>query len=441
VLTLAIYIFMLFWIDASLASLALATTPFFLLHQRYFSPRKRLAAEKFLRANGRLLAFEEQSLGNFRGISSNTAESLVTKFHQAVFRHAQEWGMRERVLEVAFGVTFTALIYGVGLLVVLVGVDGIRQGDYPVGALMSFLLYLGYLTVPVRGIAGILFQVVGNIPAAERLIEAFDAEPMVAEKSSAPALQVSQGKIDVKDLSFAYPQGGSVFNGITLSIQAGETVALVGPSGAGKSTFATLLLRFYDPQQGEIRIDGQDICKVSIQSLRRHVAVVWQESFWMDDSLRANLQLARPEATDAQLEEACRKAHAWEFVQQLPQGLDTLIGSGGVELSGGQKQRLAITQAFLRDAPILILDEASSALDSESEQAIVQGLNELRAHRTTLMIAHRFSSIRSADRVIYFERDGSVTVGHHDELFAGHRGYREAVEWQTTGEKAKDEEA
>lgn len=432
-LTLSFYVFMLFWIDAGLALLAMAATPLFLLHQRIFSPRKRRAAEKFLKANGDLLAFEEQGLSNLRGVSSNTAESLVTKLHELVFGQAREWGVRERGLGVAFNTSFTLLIYLIGMLIILVGAEGVRQGEYPVGALVSFLLYLGYLTVPIRGLAEIIFQLLGNVPAAERLIQVFDASPMVQDSPCAADLLVSGGCIEVTGVGFQYPQGVEVFRDLNVSIKGGETVALVGPSGSGKSTFAHLLLRFYDPQKGTIAIDGQDISKVSIRSVRSNIAVVWQEPFLINDSLRANLLLAAPAASQEQIEAACQKAHAWNFISKLPNGLDTCIGAGGVELSGGQKQRLAIAQAFLRDTPILILDEASSALDSRSEQAVVQAINELRAERTTLMIAHRHSSIRSADRVLYFEGDGSLTVGSHEELLANHPAYRDAVAWQTTG--------
>jgi len=436
-LTLSFYVFMLFWIDAGLAFLALAMTPLFLLHQRIFSPHKRRAAEKFLKANGELLAFEEQGLSNLRGISSNNAESLITKLHAIVFGQARDWVVRERGLGVAFNTSFTLLIYLIGMLIILVGAEGVRQGDYPVGALVSFLLYLGYLTVPIRGFAEIAFQALGNVPAAERLLQVFDAGPMVQDQPGAADLRVSRGCIEMSGVSFQYPQGAQVFRDMNVSIVGGETIALVGPSGSGKSTFAYLLLRFFDPQEGSVFIDGQSISKVNLHSVRSNIAVVWQEPFLINDSLRANLLLAAPDATQEQMEGACQKAHAWKFISQLPNGLETRIGAGGVELSGGQKQRLAIAQAFLHDAPILILDEASSALDSHSEQAIVQAINELRADRTTLMIAHRHSSIRSADRVMYFEGDGSLTVGRHEELLANHSAYREAVAWQTTGAKVE----
>lgn len=431
-LTLMLYAFMLFWIDLRLALIALATVPLFVLHQRFFSERKRRATEGFLHSNGKLLAFEEQGLANLRGVSANAAEQQVTDRHRDVFATACAWGVRERGLEVGFRVSFTVLIYSVGLMIVLFGVEGVRSGAMPVGLLVSFLLYLGYLTVPVRGLADITFQYAGNVPAAQRILEIMDALPAVKESHPTTRLVVDRGQIDIEDVSFAYPDGARILDQAQVTIQGGETVALVGPSGSGKSTLAALLLRFYDPQQGRILVDGKDLREVSVASVRQNMAVVWQEPFVLNDSIRANLLLARPEATEAQIIEACQRSHAWEFIQALPGGLEAVLGAGGTELSGGQKQRLAIAQAFLRDAPILILDEASSALDSQSEQVIVQALDELRAQRTTLLIAHRYSSIRSADRVIYFEGDGSLSIGRHEELMASHPSYREAVEWQTT---------
>ncbi len=432
VLTLVLYTTMLFWIDVRLALIALAAVPLFVLHQRFFSERKRRATEGFLQTNGKLLAFEEQGLANFRGVSANAAENHVTAMHKKVFARVSAWAVRERGLGVAFGVSFTLLIYLVGLMIALFGLDDVRSGEMPVGLLVSFLLYMGYLSMPVRGLAGIAFQYAGNVPAALRILEIMDAEPAVEDKPAAPDLCVSQGQIDIDAVSFVYPGGATVLHHAQVHIRGGETVALVGPSGAGKSTLAMLLLRFYDPQQGRIAIDKQDLRAVNIASLRQNVAVVWQESFVLNDTIRANLLMARPDATEEQLIVACQRSHAWGFIEALPEGLASALGAGGVELSGGQKQRLAIAQAFLRDAPILILDEASSALDSQSEQVIVQALDALRANRTTLLIAHRYSSIRTADRVIYFEADGSFTVGRHEEFMASHPAYRDAVQWQTT---------
>lgn len=431
ILTLALYVFMLFWINVQLALIALATLPLFILHQRLFSARKRRATEAYLESNGELVAFEEQSLANLRGISGNTAEEQVAARHDTAFKNAGRWLKREWNLNVSFGISFTLLIYTVGLLVVMFGVQGIHKGEIPVGLLVSFLLYLGYLTVPVRGMSEIIFQFLGNAPAARRVLMVQDTSGVVSPNEDALGLAISKGQIVFEQVSFTYPDGKAVLANANVVIEGGETIALVGPSGSGKSTFATLLLRFFDPQLGRVLVDGQDLCKVNLSSLRHNMAVVWQEGFVVSDTVRANLLMANPGASEQQIKEACEAAHAWEFIQSLPGGLDTRLGAGGMDLSGGQKQRLAIAQAFLRDTPILILDEASSALDSHSEQVIVQALERLRKDRTTLMIAHRYSSIRSADRVIYFEGDGTLTMGQHDELFQSHPDYRAAVEWQT----------
>jgi len=430
-LTLCLYVFMLFWIDVRLALIAMATLPLFLFHQQIFSRRNRHASEGFLRTNGELLACEEQGLANLRGTSSNNAESRMSALHRSMFGQAFVWAIRERRLEVGFDVSFTLLIYLVGLLVILFGVKDVSDGSMLVGQLVSFLLYLGYITVPVRGLADLGFQLAGNQPAAERIKDVFDEQPNVQDVADAKDLKVPHGAIELDAVSFAYEEGVPVLENARVCIEPGETVALVGPSGSGKSTLASLLLRFYDPQQGRILIDGQDLRGVSLRSVRHQVSVVWQDTFLINETIRANLLMARDNATDVQLEEACRRSHCWTFIDDLSQGLDTRLGAGGVELSGGQRQRLAIAQAFLRDAPILILDEASSALDSQSEQAIVQDLDALRADRTTLVIAHRYSSIRSAHRVIYFEGNGSLSVGSHESLMAKHLAYCDAVEWQT----------
>jgi ABC-type multidrug transport system fused ATPase/permease subunit len=301
-----------------------------------------------------------------------------------------------------------------------------------VGTLVSFIVYLGYLSVPVRDIAHIPIQLQGDISAAQRVKELLESQPSIQDDAAASDLKVRHGEIRFHNVHFAYqPQSKAVFTAITEVINPGECVALVGPSGSGKSTFANLLLRFYDPQQGRISIDGTDIKTVTLSSLRNNVAIVWQEPFFINDTIRENLRLAKADASDVQIEDACKASFAWEYIEKLEQGLDTLIGSQGVSLSAGQFQRLAIAQAFLRDAPILVLDEASSALDSQSEQMIIDALGKLRKDRTTLIIAHRYSSIRSANRVIYFNGDGTVTSGTHDELLQTHPDYQHAVKWQT----------
>lgn len=436
VLTAIIYISMLFWIDTSLAFIALAVTPLFVIYQRLLGSRKRYSAEQFVAKRGDLIAFEEEALSNLRGISSANAESFIARLHRSAFELARHWAMKERVIDLGFMVGFSFLIYATGLTIVFLGLDGIRAERYGAGHLVSFLLFLGYLTVPARGLADIVFQAMGNLGAAKRVLEIVEARPLVNESPEAHDVQKVHGSIEFAAVSFNYPGTALLYDQINLHIAAGETIALVGPSGCGKSTLALLLLRFYDVTSGRILIDGIDVRSFKLETLRRTVAIVWQEPYVVSGTLRENLQMYAPEATEAELISACTASRAWDFINQLPQKLDARIGAGGTNLSTGQKQRIAIAQAFLRNAPILIMDEATSALDSHSEQEISAAMNTLRNGRTTVLIAHRYSSLKSADRVVYFNGDGTLTVDRHERLLENHPGYKQAVEWQTGRGKA-----
>jgi ABC-type multidrug transport system fused ATPase/permease subunit len=431
VLTGILYIVMLFWIDAGLAVLALALTPLFVWQQYYLGKRKRYAAERSIKESGRLTAFEEEVLSNLRGVSTATAEAFVGNIYRKAFDSVRRWTMKERGVDVAFTVGFSFLIYLTGLVIVFVGIDGVQNGRFSVGHLVSFLLYLGYLTVPARGAADIVLTAFGNLGAAHRALELLHARPVVDEKSGALELSQPRGDVELHNVSFAYPGASPLLRNINLRIESGETIALVGPSGSGKSTLALLLLRFYDANAGRVTLDGIDVRELKLSALRRAIAMVWQEPYLVSGTLRENFAIYRPEASGAAIERACRAGHAWEFIAALPRGLDTRIGAGGTTLSTGQKQRVALAQALLRDASVLILDEATSALDSHSEQAITEALNEIRVGRTTILIAHRYSSLKSAHRVVYFNGDGTITVGRHDCLMQTHPDYRRAVEWQT----------
>ena len=430
-LTLVFYCGMLFWIDWYLALVALLFVPLFIIHQTLFGPRKRRASQHFFHENGELLAFEEQTLANMRGISSVRAEARMTSRHGEVFENARYWAMKVRWLDQAFTVTLAGLIYLCGISIVFVGIDRIEVQGLGIGALVSFLIYLGYLSVPVRGFAQAPMQWQGDLGAAERVLAVLALEPETRDAVDAKPLVVNKAEICFEGVSFSYADGQPILDKVDLQVNAGETIALVGPSGAGKSTLAKLLMRFHDPQQGRILIDNVDIAGVTLASLRDHFCVVWQNPLVINDTIRANLLLAQPDANTEQLIEACEASGAWDFIEALEGGLDARIGSAGVELSGGQYQRIAIAQAMLRNTPFLIMDEATSALDSQSERVVVQALESLRQGRTTFVIAHRFSSIRNADRVVYLNGDGSIVVGSHEQLMATHPSYQAAVAWQS----------
>jgi len=255
-----------------------------------------------------------------------------------------------------------------------------------------------------------------GIAGFQRYLEVIETSPDVVDAPNALAVERLRGQIKYQDVTFEYEPGRPVLERINLSIQPGETVALVGPSGAGKTTLCSLLPRFYDVSSGQITIDGLDVRALTMESLRRQIGIVQQDVFLFNGSIRDNIAYGDLQASEVQIWQAAQHAHLDDFIRSLPNGLETLIGERGVKLSGGQKQRLAIARMFLKNPPILILDEATSALDSETEQFIQQSLAELSAGRTTLVIAHRLATIRNADRIIVVTEQGIAEQGTHHEL-------------------------
>jgi ATP-binding cassette subfamily B protein len=280
-----------------------------------------------------------------------------------------------------------------------------------IAALIFAVTYLGRVTSSLFAVAPIIRSLEQAFLDAAPMTEILSQAPEVQDVPNAKELVVKKGAINMKDVVFHYQDNGdAVFNTFSLDIQPGERVGVAGHSGGGKSTLTKLILRFTDIDSGQIMIDGQDISKVTQSSLRSNIAYVPQEPFLFHRSLRDNIAYARPDATDKEVREACRKAHALEFIDKLPHGLDTTVGERGVKLSGGQRQRIAIARAILKDAPILILDEATSALDSESEKLIQSSLKELMKGRTSIVIAHRLSTIQKLDRIIVLQ-DGAIKEG------------------------------
>jgi len=432
ILTILFYVAMLFFLDPYLAVLATMLTPLFVMHQKIFVNRKHKAASQFMHNNGKLLAFENVLISFLKPMTSFGASTRMRQQHLQRFNDAYRAAMKERWLEASFGVSLSALMYVCILAVIYVGIGFVEQSRLNAGSLVSFLIYLGYLSVPVRGLAEMPFQAQAGLAASRRLEEVLAQSADVRQSGCENFVAGDNGvRIDIQDLWFAYPGSQPLFRGVDLAFIPGETVAIVGASGSGKSTLVNVLLRFYDPQQGEILFNGKNISAYDPVSLRKYIAVVWQEPLLLPTSIRENLLLACPDASDSMLQQACVDSGSWEFIRNLELGLDTPIGEGGFTLSGGQLQRLSIARAFLRNAPILIMDEPSSALDSESEQHLMQSIRRLCVGRTTIIIAHRFSSIREADRVVYLNGDGSVDVGTHSQLVAEHSSYSAIVEWQT----------
>ena len=387
-------------------------------------------------------------------LSAHTVESLqglgellayqATRQRRAQFVELIAQHHRERIpffKEMVRHIVITDLLTVVaGLVVILISVALVSVGKLdavylPLLALASMGAFL-----PVVEISDAGRQLADTFAATNRLIQVHDSEPAVSDDAtlvSENQVSLPHGRaleIDFDDLNFHYDQQDQpALKQVNLHIPAGSTVAIVGASGAGKSTIAHLLLRFWDPQQGEIRIAGHDIRQLSLEHLRLHVALVAQDTYLFNDSLRANLLMARPEASEAELMQAVQRAELMDFVERLPQGLDTRVGERGYALSGGQRQRVSIARAFLRDAPILVLDEATSHLDALSEQAVHHALKELMQDRTTLVIAHRLATVRDADQIVVMDGGRVLERGTHHELLQKQAAYAQLLQYQMTG--------
>ncbi|MEV8328756.1 ABC transporter ATP-binding protein [Kitasatospora sp. NPDC056731] len=414
---LGIYVGLLLVLRWELTLVALVAAPLFFLTARRFAKLIRAASRERRRRSGSISAVAEETLGNI---------ALVQAYNRQDWEHARF--QRESVgrYHAAMASTRIGALYGPavdfvellgGLVVMGLGAWELVHGRLTFGGLIVFLTLLSRLYGPIQSMSGLGNTFYAASAAAERIIELLDQRPQVTDPVTPRPLGRARGGIEFDDVTFRYPEvEAPALSGVSFEVAPGATLALVGASGAGKSTVAKLLLRFYDPDDGAVRLDGLDLRDLALTDLRENVAVVLQETLVFHGTVRENIAYGRPEASEAEILAAARAADAHEFITRFPDGYDTLVGQRGRLLSGGQRQRLAIARAMVRDAPVLILDEPTTALDAESSQRIMGPLRLLMADRTTIIISHNLLTVRDADQIVLLDQGRIVAHGTHTEL-------------------------
>jgi len=371
-----------------------------------------------------------ESLGGIRIVKAYTAEKreelIFTRGAHRLFRN-----IAKSVTGVSAIASFSSLVIGaVAVVMMVIGGSAVQSGSMTLGDFLMYISFTFLLAMPVFELTSIGTQITEALAGLDRIREimAMTTEDET-DKDKEPLPEI-KGTIDFKDVCFEYDAGVPVLKGVSFHSEAGATTALVGSSGSGKSTILSLVLNFIQPTTGNIKIDGKDLKDVKLRDYRRHLGVVLQDNFLFDGTILENIRFSNPEANFDEIRQTCKIANADEFIEKFPNGYDTIVGERGVKLSGGQRQRIAIARALLADPRILILDEATSSLDSESEALIQEGLNNLRKGRTTFVIAHRLSTIRSADQILVVEAGEILERGSHDDLIAQNGRYKQLYDKQ-----------
>ena len=407
----------LFYLDWRLALVSLFIVPLFWLTARHFSRRIKRAAREERRRSGSIGAVAEESLSNVALVQAyNRQDEEIARFHQE-----NEGSFAAQMAATRLSSLFSPLVNLIelaGVIVVVVfGAYQLSQGRISIGGLLVFMVFLGQLYGPVRGFSSLLNSFYAASAGAERVIEFLDRRPSVEEHPWARPLPSARGIVEFDSVSFQYPDVEKpVLEDVSFSVSPGQMLALVGPSGAGKSTIIKLLLRFYDPEAGTIRLDGHNLRDVTLHSLRENVAFLLQETLVFDGTVRGNIAYGRSGATEGEIVAAAKAADAHEFIEALPEGYDTVVGQKGRLLSGGQRQRIAIARAMARDAPVLVLDEPTTGLDVESREKVFGPLRRLMSGRATVVISHNLMTVREASKIVVLENGRVAERGLHADL-------------------------
>jgi ABC-type multidrug transport system fused ATPase/permease subunit len=427
-LTLALASAVMFTIKPDLAALALLPVPFVVISAMRFNRRSRPAVQEIQQRLAELTAEVEESISGIRIVKAFARERhMLGRFRHSV-RRVFDQNIYSTRLQ-AFYSPLLGFLPSLGLAVVLlVGGREVINGGLSLGDFAAFYTYLIMLTAPMRLLGISLGMAQRAVASGNRVFEILDREPRVSSAPDAPALPDGPGAVEMQGVSLAYDGGAPALEDVHLDVEAGRTVALVGPSGSGKTSLVALLARLYDPTRGRVVVDGADLRRVDVRSLRSQIAFVADDSFLFSATVAENIAYAHPGATLEEIEVAARRAQAHGFIERLPEGYATLVGERGLTLSGGQRQRIAIARALLADPRILILDDATSSVDARTETEIKRGLREVMVGRTTFIVAHRMSTISLADEVVVMDGGRIVDRGTHADLLERCPLYAEIAE-------------
>ncbi|HEY6959280.1 MAG TPA: ABC transporter ATP-binding protein [Candidatus Limnocylindria bacterium] len=418
VLTLVGGVATIFFMNWKLALLTLVVAPPIGILGQRMGRRIRTLSLATQEAQADAVSVLQEAIAEVRVVQAFTREEYeAERFHTKLLFMFAKTMERARISSIMFPI-IGFLGFASSIVVLWFGGHEVANGELTTGQLVAFLLYLGMVSGPIGGLASQWGAIQSAFGAADRIFNLLDTMPEVRDAPGAIALPDVRGEIRFEDVRFRYGDGPIVLDGVATTFKTGDTTALVGPSGAGKTTLVNLVGRFYDPVDGRILIDDHDLRDVTIRSLRSQIAVVPQEPILFADTIAENIRYGRLDATPAEIDAAATAANATEFIARLPKGMDTVVGERGVRLSVGQRQRVAIARALLRDAPILLLDEATSSLDNESEFLVQQALDRLMRGRTTIVIAHRLSTVERAHRILVLDHGRIVEEGTHHELLA-----------------------
>ena len=425
-------VFYVFYLNWKFSLLVLVCMPVLIIPLSIFAKKLRKYSAQSQSQMGEIYSSLHQMLNGFSLIRAFNTEKFETARFQRDNDESYDIAMRATKINARTSPMVEFLGAVAGALLLLIGGRDVINGVWSAGAFMTFFYAVTKMYQPVKSFAGLNATIQGGIASAERVFFILDQIPTIKDAPDAVVLKPFSKAIEYKNVDFGYTPGTLVLKNFSINIKHGEIAAFVGHSGSGKTTIANLITRFYDPQSGEILIDGINIKKVTLKSLRDQVSIVSQDVTLFDNTVRYNISYGSFNASQEEIVRAAKMANAHEFISKLPKGYDTPIGERGMKLSGGEKQRISIARAILKNSPVLVLDEATSALDSESEKLVQEAIDNLMKNRTVILIAHRLATVRNADKILVMDAGKIIETGTHDELIKIQDGlYKKLIQLQT----------